>query len=162
MAEKRLLEFWRAHPEGRIETTVINCKNGEVIVRAEVYVCKEDAKPISTGHAYERENNGAPAVEACEMSAVDKALVIAGYQGIVDGVGKTESAGHVKTDPIQGDPGDYEITWKTFQGKIKDLPPQKILWLAANYTGKDNEAKKAAKAYLDLHPELLASVGKSA
>lgn len=148
MTPKSLATFWEKHPNGRIETAVVNCRDGEVIVRAEVYASKEDTKPFATGHAYERD----------EMMAVENALEIAGYHGGEGGVvGASE-----QTTSINYNPGEFEVKWRDFQGKIKDLPPKRILWLAANYTGKDNEAKKAAKAYLEQHPEVLAQVGKSA
>lgn len=159
MTQNRLAEFRKACPGGRIETTIINCKNGELIVKAEVYVDREDTKPVATGHGYAKDAEA----ETCEMKAVEKALVFAGYQSRGSEPAKAEKTVTEKPNQGQDDPGEVEVNWRDFQGKIKNLPAKRILWLAASYTGKDSEAKKAAKAYLDQHPELLASVsGKPA
>lgn len=158
MTQNLLAEFRRDRPEGRIETSIINCKNGELIVKAEVYAGREDAKPIATSHAYEKDAE----VEICELKAVDRALAIAGYQGNGGEPAKVETTVTEKPNPAQDDPGSYVVKWRNFEGAIKDLPPKKLLWLAANYTGRDDHAKQAAKKYLALHPELLGQVGKTA
>ncbi|MDR3562105.1 MAG: hypothetical protein P4N59_11815 [Negativicutes bacterium] len=160
---QRLIEFWQDYPEGRVETILLSHKEGVVIVKAEVYARKDDTKPIATGHAHEQEGsseiNATSALENCETSAVGRALAIAGYE-IKKAIASREEVAAAKS--VREDPGEFVVKWKDFEGKIKDLPPKRILWLAANYTGKDNEAKKAAKAFLEQNPELLAKVGKSA
>lgn len=95
MISKSLAAFWKDHHNGRIETAVINCKDGEVIVRAEIFAGREDARPIATGHSYERD----------EMSAVDKALEIAGYHGGEGGAVEDSAQGY----PLKDDPGEFEV-----------------------------------------------------
>lgn len=167
---QRVMEFWQDHPEGRLETTLLSQKDGAVTVKAEVYGHKDDPKPLATGHAYEREDsceiNASSALENCETSAVGRALAIAGYEikKVVASKEEIKQAlgGRVKAVQDEPDPGEFVVKWKDFEGKIKELSPKRILWLAANYSGKDNEAKKAAKNYLEQHPEVLAKVGKTA
>ncbi|MDR3562198.1 MAG: hypothetical protein P4N59_12285 [Negativicutes bacterium] len=151
---RALKAFWQSHPEGRIETGVTVLGTG-VLVKAQVFSGKDDAKPIATGHARSAE----PELNKSEELAISRALTIAGYNVVCP-----DAPERAKTENQQlaEDPGEYEISWKTYKGPIKALPAQKLLWLAANYTGKDNEAKIAAKAYLEQHPEVLAKVGKTA
>ena len=77
MVNERVMEFHRRHPEGRINT--------EIIETGDVFITKSIATPdvnvperYFTGFAYEKEGSGfvneTSALENCETSSVGRAL----------------------------------------------------------------------------------------
>ena len=49
----RLARFWEKHPEGRVITKLITYDGDRVIVQADIYVDREDDRPIATDFAEE-------------------------------------------------------------------------------------------------------------
>jgi hypothetical protein len=74
----RIAEFWKRHPEGRVLTRVVEYDTERVLLFAEVYTDREDARPAATGYAEEvrsdRGVNATSAVENGETSAIGRAL----------------------------------------------------------------------------------------
>ena len=82
--EERLTKFWKEHPDGRINTTLLEANPTRFIVRAEIFRTEVDAHPWSTGIAEEtvqgRGVNATSALENCETSAIGRALANAGSE----------------------------------------------------------------------------------
>ena len=76
--EQRLVRFWTAYPDARIETCMMNYDGDSCIFRAELYRHADDAKPMSVGYAHEihsdRGVNSTSFVENCETSAIGRAI----------------------------------------------------------------------------------------
>ena len=88
LVEDRLKKFWKDNPNARINTDVVgNSDDGTmVIVKAELFINKEDTLPIATGLAQETKGLGGFAnneawLENCESSAIGRALANWKYQG---------------------------------------------------------------------------------
>ena len=88
LVEDRLKKFWKDNPNARINTDVVgNSDDGTmVIVKAELFINKEDTQPIATGLAQETKGLGGFAnneawLENCEYSAIGRALANWKYQG---------------------------------------------------------------------------------
>lgn len=81
--EERLLKYWKDHPDGRIETELLEQTASRFIVKASIYRTEADAKAWTTGLAEEtisaRGVNQTSALENCETSAIGRALANAGY-----------------------------------------------------------------------------------
>jgi len=81
--EERLVKFWKEHPDGRIETSLVESTLQRFIVKASVYRTEVDASAWTTGYAEEtvstRGVNSTSALENCETSAIGRALANAGY-----------------------------------------------------------------------------------
>jgi signal recognition particle subunit SEC65 len=80
---ERLELFWKEHPDGRIDTKLIDFNGGRYIVQAFIYRTEVDAHPWASGLAEEtiqgRGVNATSALENCETSALARALANAGY-----------------------------------------------------------------------------------
>jgi hypothetical protein len=81
--EERLVKYWKEHPDGRIDTHIIEASPMRFIVKASIYRTEVDANPWTTGFAEEtvstRGVNSTSALENCETSAIGRALANAGY-----------------------------------------------------------------------------------
>ena len=80
---ERLELFWKDHPDGRIDTKLIDFNGGRYIVQAFIYRTEVDAHAWASGLAEEtvagRGVNATSALENCETSALARALANAGY-----------------------------------------------------------------------------------
>jgi hypothetical protein len=81
--EERLVKYWKEHPDGRIETTLVESTLQRFIIKAAIYRTEVDAQAWTTGYAEEtvstRGVNSTSALENCETSAIGRALANAGY-----------------------------------------------------------------------------------
>ena len=81
--EERLIKFWKEHPDGRINTELLEATPSRFIVRAEIFRTEVDSKAWTSGLAFEhvsdRGVNSTSALENCETSAIGRALANAGY-----------------------------------------------------------------------------------
>jgi hypothetical protein len=76
--ESRIKKFWEQFPNGRILTDIIFNDETRFVVKAYVYVDREDQRAVTTGMAEEIVGSSmvtkTSALEVCETSAIGRAL----------------------------------------------------------------------------------------
>lgn len=81
----RIDKFWKAHPDGRILTDLIEFSGDRVIARAEIYADRGDDRPVAVDYALEVQGssnvNRNFHLEACITSAIGRALATFNFQG---------------------------------------------------------------------------------
>lgn len=81
----RIDKFWKAHPNGRIITDLVEFTGDRVIARAEIYADREDPRPAAVDFALEVQGssnvNKHFHLEACITSAIGRALATFNIQG---------------------------------------------------------------------------------
>ena len=77
---QRVKAFRMLYPNGTIDTEIVSCKDGVVVIKATV--ADDNGNILGTGHAYEKEGstfiNKESYIENCETSAVGRALGFVG------------------------------------------------------------------------------------
>lgn len=138
---QRIKAFRQLYPCGSIETEILSCENGVVMMRSTVR--DDTGKVLGTGTAYEKESssyiNKTSYVENCETSAVGRALGMCGI-GIDTSVASAEEvANAIKNQETEDEPDVFEEKATKEQCKrICDLAKQ--LW--------DTGAKEQLKVYM--------------
>lgn len=81
----RIDKFWKAYPNGRIHTELVEFTGERVIARAEIYSDREDTRPVAVDFALEVQGssnvNRHFHLEACVTSAIGRALATFNIQG---------------------------------------------------------------------------------
>lgn len=81
----RIDKFWKAYPNGRIHTDLIEFTGERVIARAEIYCDRDDTRPVAVDFALEIQGssnvNRNFHLEACVTSAIGRALATFNIQG---------------------------------------------------------------------------------
>ena len=80
----RIISFYKDHPDGRVQTEVIELTDARVTVKARVYQYEEDSCP-TTGHSWlnipgSTNFTKGSELENAETSAVGRALAMMGYE----------------------------------------------------------------------------------
>lgn len=81
----RIDKFWKANPNGRIITDLVEFSGDRVIARAEIYADRDDPRPAAVDFALEVQGssnvNRNFHLEACVTSAIGRALATFNIQG---------------------------------------------------------------------------------
>jgi hypothetical protein len=172
--EVRLEKYWKEHPDGRIETELLEASKDRFIILARIYRTEADAKSWTTGIAEEtvtqRGVNQTSALENCETSAIGRALANAGYatkgkRPSKEEMSKVATGSQEYTKPTYGAPGSRSAAvanalrntdWTA--PKLEDPAP--VAW-TVDEVAQSLNAEKVSESFDCKHGQMLRKEGTS-
>jgi hypothetical protein len=127
--------FWKKHPAGRIHTVLEHFSPERVVIRAEIYLDRDDLRPVTTDYAEERPEtspvNRVSMVENCATSAIGRALADLG--GDFTGAKRPSAEEMMKVQ--RHDENSKKRDWVTEAEKLSDVDALRLLWAEASQAG---------------------------
>ena len=84
----RLARFWEKHPDGRVITSLVTYEGDRVIVQADIYLDRDDIRPVATDFAEELRGsnnvNKTSHIENAATSAIGRALADCSFASSTD------------------------------------------------------------------------------
>jgi len=149
----RLARFWEKHPEGRVITKLITIEGDRVVVQADIYVDREDDRPIATDFAEEIRGsnnvNKTSHIENAATSAIGRALADCDFASSTDW---TKRPSREEMSKVQRMSGDTRITESSDLASEKQ---QNMIRAVCKSMGKTPPAnlqgmtKREASQYID-------------
>jgi hypothetical protein len=149
----RLARFWEKHPEGRVITKLITFEGDRVIVQADIYVDRQDDRPIATDFAEELRGsnnvNKTSHIENACTSAIGRALSDADFASSTDWTKRPSREEMQKVERMSGD------TRITESSNLASEKQQNMIRAVCKSMGKTPPAnlqgmtKREASAYID-------------
>ena len=149
----RLARFWEKHPEGRVITKLITFEGDRVIVQADIYVDREDDRPVATDFAEEIRGssnvNKTSHIENACTSAIGRALADCDFASSTDWTKRPSREEMQKVSRMSGDTHitePYDLASEKQQNMIRAVCKSMGKVPPANLQGM---TKREASAYID-------------
>ncbi len=149
----RLARFWEKHPEGRVITKLLTFEGDRVIVQADIYVDREDDRPVATDFAEELRGsnnvNKTSHIENACTSAIGRALADCDFASSTDWTKRPSREEMHKVERMSGD------TRITESSNLASDKQQNMIRAVCKSMGKTPPAnlqgmtKREASAYID-------------
>lgn len=143
---ERIDSFWKKYPNGRLHTELVSFAPEQVVIKAEVYLDREDSRPVTVDYAEERIDsspvNRVSMVENCATSAIGRALADLG--GDFTGAKRPsreemEKVQRSETKPTRRD-------WVKEAESLTDVDALRLLWAEASQAGANSSVLGKVKA----------------
>lgn len=149
----RLARFWEKHPEGRVITKLVTFEGDRVIAQADIYVDREDDRPIATDFAEELRGssnvNKTSHIENACTSAIGRALADCDFASSTDWTKRPSREEMTKVSRMSG---DTHITEPSNLASEKQLNMIRAVCKSIGRTvpnGIQGWSKREASAFID-------------
>ena len=149
----RLARFWEKHPEGRVITKLLTFEGDRVIVQADIYVDREDDRPVATDFAEEIRGsnnvNKTSHIENAATSAIGRALADCDFASSTDWTKRPSREEMHKVERMSGETRINEpsnLASEKQQNMIRAVCKSMGKTPPANLQGM---SKREASAYID-------------
>ena len=143
---ERIDAFWKKYPNGRLHTELQHFSPDQVVIKAEVYLDREDLRPVTTDYAEERIDsspvNRVSMVENCATSAIGRALADLG--GEFTGAKRPSAEEMAKVARHEASQGKRD--WLAEAEAITDVDKLRLLWAEASQAGASQTVLGKVKA----------------
>jgi hypothetical protein len=131
---ERIDKFWVKYPEGRLHTQLVHFSPEQVVIKAEVFLNREDVFPVTSDYAEERIDsspvNRVSMVENCATSAIGRALADLG--GDFTGAKRPSAEEMMKVQRHENKP---KRDWLAEAENLTDVDALRLLWAEASQGG---------------------------
>jgi hypothetical protein len=132
---ERIDKFWVKYPEGRLHTELIHFSPEQVVMRGEVYLDRDDPRPVTTDYAEERIDsspvNRVSMVENCATSVLGRCLADLGG----DFTGAKRPSAEEMQKVQRHSENSVTRDWLAEAEKLTDVDALRLLWAEANQGG---------------------------
>jgi len=146
---ERIDAFWKTHPAGRLHTELVHFSPEQCVIRAEVYLDRDDERPVTTDYAEERIDsspvNRVSMVENCATSAIGRALADLG--GAFTGAKRPSREEMQKVARHEGSQKTRD--WLTEAMNLTDVDLLRMLWAEAQQAGANPDVLAKVKAHAE-------------
>lgn len=143
---ERIDLFWKAHPNGRLHTELVHFSPEQVVIKAEVYLDRDDPRPVTVDFAEERPEtspvNKVSMVENCATSSLGRALADLG--GEFTGAKRPSAEEMMKVQ--RHDTQQVKRDWVVEAEKLSDVDALRLLWAEASQAGASQIVLTKVKA----------------
>ena len=132
---ERIDLFWKAHPSGRLHTELVHFSPERVVIKAEVYLDRDDPRPVTVDFAEERPEtspvNKVSMVENCATSSLGRALADLGGQF----TGAKRPSAEEMAKVQRHEESSAKRDWLAEAEKLTDKDALRLLWAEASQAG---------------------------
>lgn len=146
---ERIDKFWEKYPNGRLHTQLVHFSPEQVVIKAEVFLDREDMVGVTIDYAEERIDsspvNRVSMVENCATSAIGRALADLG--GEFTGAKRPSAEEMAKVQ--RHETSQKKRDWVTEASTITDIDALRLLWSEAQLAGASPTELAKVKEYAE-------------
>ena len=146
---ERIDAFWKNYEKGRLHTELVHFSPEQVVIRAEVYLDRDDLRPVTVDYAEERLDsspvNRVSMVENCATSAIGRALADLG--GEFTGAKRPSAEEMQKVQ--RHETSQKKRDWVSEASSITDIDALRLLWSEAQLAGASPTELAKVKEYAE-------------
>lgn len=136
---ERIDKFWEKYPNGRLHTELVHFSSEQVVMRGEVYLDREDARPVTSDYAEERIDsspvNRVSMVENCATSVLGRCLADLGGEF----TGSKRPSAEEMQKVARHENRQAARDWLAEAKELQDVDALRLLWAEASKAGASPE-----------------------
>jgi hypothetical protein len=144
---ERIDAFWKKYDKGRLHTELVHFSPDQVVIRAEVYLDRDDERPVTVDYAEERLDsspvNRVSMVENCATSAIGRALADLGGEF----TGAKRPSAEEMQKVARHETSQKTRDWLTEAKTLTDVNLLRMLWAEAQQAGAAPDILEKVKGY---------------